>query len=227
MAFFKALKGFLRVSDRKAADSLENTDPVEFAKNDMEDMQSDLRTAQENLGHIKARMGQLTDDMKEIQEQIDNNTAKAKALLAKGTPDAEELARKLCTAVEGLEQKQEVNKQAMVQQEALLKQFESTKDTLEEHIQECQSDLEIMKTQKEVTDANKTLVNVDAGKSGSAVERFKERRRKLDEKLRVSTAMVEETKAPESLTSQADKLLGTTKGSALFASLKAGSALKA
>ena len=220
MAFINALKGLFRVTDRKAAESLENTDPVEFAKNDMEDMNADLLTVQQNLGHIKARMGQLTDDMKEIQDQIDNDTQKAQALIDKKTPATDDLAQKLCKEIEGLEQKLAINKQAMEQQEALLKQFEDSKATLEDHIQQCQSDLEIMKTQKEVTDANSTLVTVDTGKSGSAVERFKERRRRLDEKLRVSTAMVEQAKPSESLAAQADKALGTTPGSALFAKLK-------
>ena len=214
MAFLNALKGLFRVTDRKTAEGLENTDPVEFAKNDMEDMHADLLTVQQNLGHIKARMGQLTDDMKEIQDQIDNDTAKAQALLAKG--GNEELAGKICAEVEALEQKLAVNKQAMEQQEALLKQFEGSKAALESNIQQCQNDLEIMKTQKEVTDANKTLVNVDSGKSTAHVEKFKERRRKLDEQLRVSAAMVDQVKPSESLAAQADKALGKTTPCSFF-----------
>ena len=109
----------------------------------------------------------------------------------------------------------------------MLKQFEESKSALESNIQQCKNDLEIMKTQKEVTDANKTLVNVDTGKSGSAVERFKERRRKLDEQLRVSAAMVEQVKPSESLAAQADKALGKTPGSALLEKLKASTPAKA
>lgn len=142
--------------------------------------------------------------------------------MAKGTPDAESLAQQLCSAVESLEQKLDINKQALAQQEKLLTQQQTTKDSLEKHIQECSNELELMKTQKEVTDANKTLVHVSADSSGSSVEKFKERRRKLQEELRASSAMVEETQDhATSLSEKADKLLGTDKGSALFDKLKA------
>jgi phage shock protein A len=221
MALFKAFKSLLRAKDRQAADKIESGNVVEFAKNDMEDMQHDLRTVQENVGHIKARIAGLNDDMKVIQEQIDNDTTKAEALMAKGNED---LAQKLCAEVETLTLKLTINKQALDQQNALLKQHEESKSTLEDNIRQCENDLEIMKTQKEVTDANQTLVKVDAGASGSAVQKFAERRKKLNEQLRVSAAMVEETKAPESLSKQADKALGTSPGSALFAKLKAKSA---
>ena len=79
-----------------------------------------------------------------------------------------------------------------------------------------------MKTQKEVTDANKSLVHISADSSGSAVEKFKSRRKKLQEDLRISSAMVEETQDhATSLQEKADKLLGTDKGSVLFEKLKA------
>jgi phage shock protein A len=226
MALLGALKGFFRVTDRKAAESLENSDPVEFAKNDMEDMKHDMQTVMENLGHIKARMSQLTDDMKDLQDQINNDTNKAQALIAKHTDATDKLAEQLCKEVEGFQAKLDVLKGAMTQQEGLLTQFEDSKAALEDHMRECQNDLEIMKTQQAVTDANKSLVNVDTGKSGSAVQRFKERRRKLDEQLRVSSEMVKQAEPSKSLAQQADEALGKTKGSALFASLKAGAAPK-
>jgi phage shock protein A len=229
MALLKTLGGWFRAKDRQTADKIEQTNIVEFAKNDLEDMDKDYRTVQENIGHVKARIAQLNDDIKEIGDQITSNTAKAELLLTKtGNTDAEALAQQMCSAVESLEQKLDMNKQALVQQEKLLEQQKTTKATLEQHIQECKNELDLMKTQKEVTDANKTLVHVSSDSSGSSVEKFKERRRKLQEELRVSTAMVEETQDhATSLEEKADKLLGTDKGSALFAKLKAKNAPQA
>jgi phage shock protein A len=110
----------------------------------------------------------------------------------------------------------------VAQQEKLLAQQEETKDTLESHMQECKNELEIMKTQQDVTNGNQTLVHVNAGSSGSAVEKFKERRRKLDEKLAFSSAMVEQSQDhATSLAEKADKVLGTSKGSTLFDKMKA------
>ena len=222
MDLLKTLGGWFRARDRQASEKLEQTNIVEFAKNDLEDMNKDLKTVHENIGHIKARIAQYQDDIKELESQIANNTSKAEQLLAKGDPKLEELAKQMCTQVESLDQKLAMNKQALEQQEALLIKQRETETSLEEHIQECTNELELMKTQKEVTDANKSLVNVSADASGSAVDKFKARRRKLQEELRVSSAMVEETQDhAKTLEEKADAALGIGKGSALFEKLKA------
>ena len=170
MAILKTLGGWFRAKDREASEKIEQTNVVEFAKNDLEDMEKDLRTVHENIGHVKARIAQLGEEVKDIQEQIDNNTSKAELLLAKGTSEAENLAQQMCTSVESLEQKLEMNKQAFAQQEKLLAQQKTTESSLEQHIQECKNELDLMKTQKEVTDANNSLVHISADSSGSAVE---------------------------------------------------------
>jgi len=225
MGLVKTLGGWFHAKDRQTAEKIEDSDPVEFAKNDLEEMNKDLTTVHENIGHVKARIATINDDIKEINDQIANNTTKAKLLIDKGTPDAEALAKQMCSAVSALNAKLDINKDALAQQEKLLVQQQETEATLEGHIQECTNELSIMKTQKEVTDGNNTLVHVDAGASGSAVEKFHDRRKKLQEQLAMSTAMVEETqKHSESLDAKADKLLGVDKGSSLFDSLKAAKA---
>jgi len=227
MGLLKSVGGWFRAKDREAGEKIENSNIVEFARNDLEDMNKDLMTVRENIGHVKARIGQLTGDIKDINDQISNNTSKAEQLLSKGTPEAENLAKQMCSAVETLQQKLQMNKDALAQQEKLLAQQQETKAVLEQHVEECRNELDLMKTQQEVTKGNESLVAVDAGASGSAVEKFKERRRKLQEKLSVSQAMVEETQEhSQSLSEKADKLLGTDKGSALFEKLKASKAPK-
>jgi phage shock protein A len=222
MALLKTLGGWFRAKDRVASDKIESSNLVEFAKNDLEDMQKDYTAVQENIGHIKARVSQLNGDIKDINDQITTNTNKATQLVAKATPEAENLAKQICASIEALEARLKINSEAVAQQEKLLAQQEDTKTALEDHLQECNNELEIMKTQQDVTSGNQTLVHVNAGSSGSAVEKFKERRRKLDEKLAFSSAMVEQSQDhATSLAEKADKVLGTSKGSALFEKLKA------
>lgn len=222
MALLKTLGGWFRAKDRVASEKIEDTNLVEFAKNDLEDMQKDYTAVQENIGHIKARISQLNGDIKDINDQVSTNTNKATQLIAKATPEAENLAKQICASIEALEAKLKINTEAVAQQEKLLAQQEETKDTLESHMQECKNELEIMKTQQDVTNGNQTLVHVNAGSSGSAVEKFKERRRKLDEKLAFSSAMVEQSQDhATSLAEKADKVLGTSKGSTLFDKMKA------
>jgi phage shock protein A len=220
MALLKTLGGWFRAKDRVASEKIEDSNIVEFAKNDLEDMEKDYTAVEENIGHIKARISQLNGEIKDINDQISVNTNKATQLVAKKTPEADSLAQQICGAIEALEKKLEINKQALAQQEGLLTQQEEVKNTLEEHMQECKNELEIMKTQKDVTEGNQTLVDVNA--HGSSVERFKERRKKLEEKLAFSSAMVKQTQEHSvSLAEKADKVLGTSKGSALFEKLKA------
>jgi phage shock protein A len=217
-----ALGGWFKAKDRQTAEKIEESNIVEFAKNDLEHMEGDLKKVQENIGHVKARISQLNDEIKEIKDEITTNTGKASQLLDKGTPQAEGLAQQICASVEALQKKLEINQQALTQQEALLDQQQETKTTLEDHLQECKNELEIMKTQKAVTEGNETLVSVSAESSGSSVEKFKERRKALDAKLKFSTAMVEQTQdGAKSLSQKADDLLGKSKGSELFEKLRA------
>jgi phage shock protein A len=222
MAILKTIGGWFRATDRVAAKKIEDANIIEFSTNDLEDIQKDLKTVHENKGRVKARMAQLREDITDLKEQITNNTSKAEQLLGTGKPEAETLATQMCAAVEAMEEKVKIQEAALAQQEKLLAQQETTEASLETALQDCKNELDLMKTEKAVTDANKSLVNVSANSAGSAVEKFKERRRKLKEDLHVSSAMVEETQEnSKTLDQKADAMLGKSKGSALLEKLKA------
>jgi phage shock protein A len=229
MALFKAVKGLFRAKDRDAANAIEESNVIGFAQNDLEDIENDLAKGRDNIGHIKGRIQVITDEITDLTEQIKNNTDKAELLIAKsdsldGTKkiDAETLAQQMCAQVETLEKKKAIQEQALTSQKELLTQQESVVKELEEAYEQCKNDMELMKTQQDVTEANNSMKQVDVGSAQSAVAKFKERRKKMNEQLATSKAMAEQTTDhSKSLDQKADEMLGKGKGSDLFEKMKA------
>jgi phage shock protein A len=229
MGLFNAAKGFFRAKDRQAGEAIEASDPLGFAQNDLDDIEKNVASTRENIGHIKGRISVITDEITDLTEQITNNTNKAEQLIAKvdalegqKKTDAETLAQQMCAQVETLEKKKAVQDQALQSQKNLLTQQEGVLKELEAAYEECKNDMELMKTQQEVTDANNSLQKIDVNSAQSAVAKFEERRKKMKERLATSTAMAEQTtQHSQTLEQKADALLGNSKGSALFEKLKA------
>jgi phage shock protein A len=226
---FKAAKDLVKAKDREAAQAIEDGNVLGFAQNDLEDIENDRNKVLENIGHIKGRISVITDEITDLTEQITNNTSKAEQLIAKAEgltdqkkTDAEALAQQMCAQVETLEKKKTVQELALKSQKDLLIQQEAVSKELDEAYEQCKNDMELMKTQKDVTDANKSMKQIDTGSAQSAVAKFKERRKKMNEQLATSKAMAEQTQEhSKTLDQKADELLGKSKGSDLFEKMKA------
>lgn len=220
MALFKALGGWLKAKDREAAEAIENQNLTEFAKNDLEAMQGELRKVTQNLGSIKGRTKTMEDEIKEKKTEIKDRTAKAEQLIA---ADKEELAAKQCAIIETMQAEVEALTDALKQQQQLYNTQVTNRDKLRESIQACESELRLMKTQEEVTKSNEALATVNVDGAQSAVSKFQERRKKMQERLNTSQALAEEQQASsnDSLDAETAAALGQSKGSALLEKLKA------
>jgi phage shock protein A len=222
MQIFKSMGGFFRAKDRQAAEAIEKQNIVGFAQNDLDDIQKDLDKVTHNIGHIKGRIQSITDEITDLTTQISNSTSKVEKLLAKQSTDAEALAQQICAQIENLEQKKAVQEKALTDQKALLTQQQGVEQELRSAFDECKNEMELMKTEKEVTDANKSLEQVSIGSAQSAVSKFRDRRKILREQLYESKAMAEQSKeSSKTLDQKADELLGKTKGSDLLEKMKA------
>ena len=217
---FGAFGKLVKAKDSQIADKIENDNIVEFAKQDVEKIQQNLATVQGNIGKLKGRIQTLTEDIAENEKQIVDSTDKAKKLLATGKSEMEDLAKQHCANVSTLQTKNETLKTALKQQQDLLARETTTKTKLDKALQQCRQDLDIMKTEKEVADANKSLASVNINDSASAVQKFHDKRRILHEQLSETTAIVEETTS-ETLEEKTAKALGDEPGNDLFAQLKA------
>jgi phage shock protein A len=222
MGLFKSLFGLARAKDRDVANAIEEKNIIGFAQNDLEDIQKDLDKARDNIGHIKGRIKSITEEIADLDDQIKNNLSKAEQLIGTGKPGAEELARQMCAKADSLDAQKKVQERALESQKKLLEQQESVEKELEGAFEECHNEMELMKTEHEVTEGNDSLTKVDSSSAQSAVSKFRERRKKMTEKLYTSEALAEQTKERgKSLDQKADELLGNNKGSATFEKLKA------
>jgi phage shock protein A len=225
---FGAIGKAAKAADSKAAEKIENANIIEFAKQDLEKIQASLVTVKTNIGKLKGRIQTLSDDKAENDRQIADHTdkatkliAKAKGLTGQDQTDTEDLAKQHCASVATLQAKNATLDAALKQQNDLLVRETNTKTKLEKSYTQCQQDLDIMKTEKEVSDANKSITAVNVDDPASTVAKFTDRRRKLHEELSTTTALAEETGVgSETLDEKTAKLLGDEPGSDLFAKLK-------
>jgi phage shock protein A len=206
-----------KVQEKKMSNALENGNEVDFAGQDLEQMEKDYRVVLENMGKIKARKLSLERDVREKKEEITDRMEKAEALLNGGN---EELAKKHCEIVEDLETEVGALEGALKQQNDLYVLQEKNKNELKSAVDQAKRDIKIMKTMSDVAKSNESISVVDTSNSTSALSAFQDRKKKMQEKLDVSKAMLEEKHENNSLEAETQKALGKSKGSDLFNKLK-------
>jgi len=220
MKFFKAIGNLLKAKDHEAAEAIEDANIVSFAMSDLEEMRSELQKCVKNLGQIKGVILTYKDEITDLKKEMKDRTAKAEALLGAGNED---LATKQCAVVETMQSEVEAKSQALKMQEDLYVKQETNKNTLQDQIQAAESEVRLMKTMDDVTKSNESLSAVNLAGAQSASERFKDKRKKMQQKMNTSTALAEEaSKTGEgALDNATEAALGSSKGSDLLAKLKA------
>jgi phage shock protein A len=181
-------------------------------------MKEELTKATQNLGSIKGRIKTEERAIKEKKDQMKADTDKAKALKEAGK---EKLALQLCDRISTIQAEMESHKAVLAQQKKLAEQHEANRDRLMKSINECESQLKIMQTMDDVTKSNEALSVVNVDGAESAVTKFKNRSAKMQEKLDVSNALLEEQQnsSPTKLDDEVDAALGNSAGKSLFDSL--------
>ncbi len=81
-----ALGKAAKAKDAQIAEKIEDANIVEFAKQDVEKIQTNLSTVRTNIGKLKGRIQTLTDDKAENDRQIADHTDWCRATREAGRP---------------------------------------------------------------------------------------------------------------------------------------------
>ena len=188
MGLFKTLIKFGKAKSDDAAEKIESENAVSFAKQDIAAMEEDLRKARLGLGTVKAKVMGLERDIKQKNDEITARTATVKELKA---ADKVELAKKNWSIVSGLKDEVSLLETSLTQFQANFEQQQKNVAQLEANYGEAKRSLQMMKTMDEVKKSNESLSTVDTTGSASAVARFQDRKKKMQEELDKSQAILE------------------------------------
>ena len=207
MGLFKTLLKLGKAKSDEAAENIENKNMVSFAKQDITNMEEDLRKARLGLGTVKAKVMGLERDIKAKNQEITERTATVKQLKEAGKV---ELAKKIWEVVAGLKDEVVVLEGSLTQFQTNYKQQQSNVDKLESNFGQAKRSLQMMKTMDEVKKSNESLSNIDTTGSATSLSRFQERQKKMQEELDKSTAILDASQdSSEDLDAQAAAALGT------------------
>jgi len=216
MKLFKSLVAWGKAKDTELANKLEEKHEVEFAEQDLENMEKDLSAAIKALGDIKARLMGMERDIKEKETEIADRTEKARQLKAK---DMMDLAMKQCAIIEDVTATVEVLRNSYTDLKAHYETQLENKNKLQSSVEEGRRSIKLMKTMRDVAQSNESLTTIKVGGASSALEKFQARKKRLQERLDSSKAILDEQSTGDRLDEETEKALGNQKGSSLFDSL--------
>lgn len=216
MKLFKSLVSWGKAKDTELANKLEEKHEVEFAQQDLEAMERDLAAAIKALGDIKARLMGMERDIKEKETEITDRTDKARQLKGKEMTD---LALKQCAIIEDVTATVEVLRNSYTDLKAHYETQLENKNKLQSSVEEARRSIKLMKTMRDVAQSNESLTTIKVGGASSALEKFQARKKRLQERLDSSKAILDEQSSGDRLDEETEKALGNQKGSSLFDSL--------
>ena len=202
---FKSLFGLAKAKQSEAAEAIEDKNRVSFAKQDIEEVEKKLRESRVAVGNIKGRVMGLEREVKEKKDEAADRETKAKALKEAGKTDlAKQQWNIRCELIDEVE----TLKISLSQLKKTYEQQKVNVGELEGNLNAMKRSLQRMKTMDEVKKSNEAISAVDTSGSTSALEKFREREKKMQQELNTSTALMEEGKdATMSLDKATEKAL--------------------
>lgn len=219
MKVLQSIVRWFKAKDAAAAEAIECEHEVAFAKQDLENMQRDLAQVTNSVGEIKATLAGLKRELLAKERTIANLEEDAKALLDRGK---EKLAMKLCADIETVEAEVEVFRNSIQQQENMLQTLGAKRRQLQDAVYQAESSLRMMETMDSVARASEKISTVRVGDSSSALSRFQNRQKRLQQRLDKAKAINElkDEDRGQSLKNEVDSALGRSKGSKVLARLQ-------
>ena len=199
---------------QKKADQIASENAVDFGKQDLAELRSNVNKVKGNIGTIKGEIAVLKEKVDGFRAQIKKHDDDAIALETIN-PD---LSRQHLEAAESLDGQVASLQAALDIQEKLLKEQQDTRRELESSLQQAETDLVTLKAMTDAASANEKLSKINSG--DNALASFKQRNEEAKKRLIRSQTMKEES-STVSLDAETRKALGTAGASSRMARLKA------
>ena len=227
MGLFGRLKTLVKGKADEAVEKMEDDNLVMVAKQHIQDAKVELNKATANVGQIKGTVMTLEGKKKRLEDELANETSKAKTLKAKADGfkeagddanynkwfgHAQEIAEG-CVDIKGriasMESQIATMQEKSEQQEALVR-------TLRTKVKSGEHKLQQMKANEQVTKAQEALSEVNTDGTQSALSKFDEMLEKQETKMHASSAMLD---AQSGTNSEIEDALASSKANDFLDSL--------
>lgn len=213
---FKTGKTLVGGKADQAAQAIEDADPILFAEQDIKKMSDELKVAQSNVAKMKASKMQIERDMKELQDELKTRKEQGSQLKQAGkTAPLTKVVERIGLLMDELAPLESSLKTT----KGYLKQHEDNTIKLKSAVDEATRDLRSLKAMAQVTKSTEALAEVSTAGADSALAKFKERKRKQQNRLDEATALMETQNAGDDLDEDIDKALGNSKQKDILDSL--------
>lgn len=203
---------------QKEADAIEDANAVEFGKQDIEQMNADLRMIKGNIGSVKGEIAILEDKVKGLKSDVAKHDADALSLSEAGQDD---LAEQHATKAASIEKQIASLETALQTQREVLEGQIKNKNELQASLDQAGADLVTIKAMTDAAKANENLAKVSTSSGTSALAAFQERQEAAKKRLIKSQALKEEGSADTSLEAATAAALGNSTAKNRLAQLKA------
>jgi len=218
--FFNLFKNLGRASDAKAqkvADVIDDKNSVEFAKQDVEKMRTQLAACNSNIGTLKGEISVNESRIKDLKLQIKKHDEDAKALDLAGKQG---LAVKHCEAAEVIEGQVKSFEIALKTHKDVLEDQIKSKEELKSALQQAEAEIVSLKAMRDAAEANRNLTQISTSSGTSALADLKRRRESAERDMISSKAIKEASSDKDNLKDETEKALGRSGGSSRLEKLR-------
>ena len=218
--FFNLFKNLGRASDAKAqkvADVIDGKNSVEFAKQDVEKMRTQLAACNSNIGTLKGEISINEGKIKDLKLQIKKHDEDAKALDLAGKQG---LAVKHCEAAEVIEGQVKSFEIALKTHKDVLEDQIKSKEELKSALQQAEAEIVSLKAMRDAAEANRNLTQISTSSGTSALADLKRRRESAERDMISSKAIKEASSDKDNLKDETEKALGRSGGSSRLEKLR-------
>jgi len=214
MGLFGKLITLGRVKADEAAEKIEDANQVGFSKQALKEMHQQLNDARQNVGKMKAQKMSIERMLKEQQQELSDNTDKAKQLAAKAEADGSENLKALALKVAGkcLEIKEQISEtQKQINMVVSnLQQQETNVSKLNSAVQTAERDIQSMKAMEQVAKSTESLLDISTSGAENALSKFKSGKEKMQRRLDEKQAVLTSQTAGDSMDAEVNAALGNS-----------------
>ncbi len=218
---FKTVKKSADIKADKAAQAIEDSDPIGYATADLQGIKNDLATAQANVAKMKATEMQVKREIKELEEKLKARRtvgSEMKAAVEAGDKSKQAILMKVVEDIKSIGEELEPLKASLKQTQAHLKQQEENADKLRKGKEEAERDLRSMKAMEQVTKSTEALSTINTANTESSLAKFKDRKTKMQMRLDEANAL-NEAQSGDDLDAEIEKAMGNSANDDILASL--------
>lgn len=218
-SIFGTLKKKAEIESDKAAQKIEDSDPVGFAENDLKGIKKDLNTAQSNVAKMMAQENDIKDQISDLKSELESRTAsgrKLKKQFEDGDEGKKALLDKVIAKIRSIKEELEPLEESLAEIQGHRAKHEANVEKLRKGKEDAERDIRSMKAMEQVTKSTEALAEINVGNSESKLASFKDRKKKMKMRLNEASALNDIQNSGDNLDAELDAALGDSVNDSIY-----------